>query len=236
MTNMFNKPPKGSEYVMEHLKQEILSGKYKPGEKLPTVVQFAARYQVGRSTIREALSALKAIGMLHIQHGGGTYVADSLSQSKTQQNVIQLFSQTIELREILEVRQYIEAGCAHYAAIRRTDEDLERLWRILTTMQQHLSDEIESEQADIDFHLTLAHASHNSLFIAMMESIATRLKESMRDTRKLWFFADQNTAEALYEEHLQIYNAIAQQNTTQTALLITDHLQKVNQVILRLTP
>lgn len=233
---MFIKPPKGSEYVMEHLKQDIISGKYQPGEKLPTVVQFAEIYQVGRSTIREALSALKAIGMLHIQHGGGTYVANKLPTIDVQKDVLQLFSETIVLREIIEVRQYIEAGCAHYAAIRRTDEDLAKLWQIVHRMQQHMASDIESEQADIDFHLTLAYASHNSLFIAMMESIANRLKESMRDTRKLWFFADQNTAAALYEEHLQIYHAIAQQNTSQASLLITDHIEKVNQVILRLNP
>ncbi|MBW7461156.1 winged helix-turn-helix domain-containing protein, partial [Paenibacillus sepulcri] len=59
---------------MNDLKAQIAAGEWKQGDKLPSVVELAALFGVGRSTIREALSALKAVGMLDIRQGGGTYI------------------------------------------------------------------------------------------------------------------------------------------------------------------
>ena len=76
------------------------------------------------------------------------------------------------------MRRFIEAGCATLAASRRTDHHLTVLREILLDMEASLDNEEESEQADIRFHMEIAKASQNALFIGMMESLTDRLQQA----------------------------------------------------------
>ncbi|MDR6555621.1 FadR/GntR family transcriptional regulator [Paenibacillus qinlingensis] len=224
------RPQKGSEIVLQHIKAQIEGGTYAPGSKLPTVVDLAASFQVGRSTIREALSGLKAMGWVDIRHGGGTYV---VAQLPTETNN-GLFDHSESLQEVQEVRRFIEAGCATLAASRRTDHHLSVLREILLEMEASLENEELSEQADIRFHMAIAKASQNALFIGMMESLTERLQQSMRASRRLWFFAERASAEQLLQEHRDIVEAIAMQNEQLAADRMSQHIAKVDQVIQQL--
>ena len=221
------RPQKGSEIVLQYIKAQIEGGTYAPGSKLPTVVELAASFQVGRSTIREALSGLKAIGWVDIRHGGGTYVVTQLPTDS-------LFDNSESLQEVQEVRRFIEAGCATLAASRRTDHHLTVLKEILLDMEASLENEEESEQADIRFHMAIAKASQNALFIGMMESLTERLQMSMRASRRLWFFAERASAEQLLQEHRDIVEAIAAQDEQLAAERMSQHIAKVDQVIQQL--
>ncbi|MGQ7890301.1 FadR/GntR family transcriptional regulator [Paenibacillus sp. WC2504] len=223
------RPQKGSEIVMGQIKMQIESGTYAPGSKLPTVVELAASFQVGRSTIREALSGLKAIGWVDIRHGGGTFVSNPLPVDNGY-----LFDQGDSLQEVQEVRRFIEVGCASLAASRRTEANIAELRDILQSMERSLGNEEDSEQADIRFHLEIAKASHNSLMIGMMESLTERLQVSMKASRRLWFFAELASAEKLLQEHRDIVDAIAAGDEALAAGRMSQHIQKVDQVVQRL--
>jgi GntR family transcriptional repressor for pyruvate dehydrogenase complex len=227
------KPQKGSEIVMHQIKQQIVSGAYPPSAKLPTVVELASSFEVGRSTIREALSALKAMGWIDIRHGGGTFVSKILPSERNEENG-GLFYKTESFQEVLEVRKFIEVGCASLAAERRTEADLAGLAAILSQMEASLDNEELSDQADISFHLHIARASHNSLFVSMMESVAQRLQESMRESRRLWFFAERASAELLLQEHREIYQAIQAMHVELASAKMMQHIMKVDQVVLGL--
>lgn len=227
------KPQKNSELVAQEIKKQIRNQSYTPGAKLPTVIELAESFNVGRSTIREALSALKAIGWVTIRHGGGTYVNDVLP-NETVPNADGLFNKSKSFLEVLEVRKFIEVGCATLAADRRTEHDLTELAHILQQMEEALGDEEKSELADIKFHLAIAKASHNSLFMDMMESMTQRLQESIGDSRKMWFFAERATAALLLQEHRNIYSAIEDKDEKQAAALMMQHIMKVDQVVQRL--
>jgi GntR family transcriptional repressor for pyruvate dehydrogenase complex len=227
------KPQKGSEIVMNQIKEQILSGAYPPGAKLPTVVELAASFEVGRSTVREALSALKAMGWVDIRHGGGTFVSKILPNELSEDKG-GFFYKTESFQEVLEVRKFIEVGCATLAAERRTEADLAELASILSQMEAALGNEELSEQADISFHLYIAKASHNSLFVDMMESISQRLQESMRESRRLWFFAERASAELLLQEHREIYQAIKDMHVELASAKMMQHILKVDHVVHRL--
>lgn len=229
MTFQQIRPQKGSEIVLQQIKMQIETGTYAPGSKLPTVVELAASFQVGRSTVREALSGLKAIGWVDIRHGGGTFVTNPLPIDSSI-----LFDQGQTLQEVQEVRRFIEAGCASLAASRRTEGNLTALRQILSTMEASLENEEESEQADIRFHLEIAKASHNSLMIGMMESLTERLQQSMKASRRLWFFAERASAEKLLQEHRDIVDAIETKDEQLAAEKMSQHIHKVDQVIQKL--
>ncbi|TXK84826.1 FadR/GntR family transcriptional regulator [Paenibacillus sp. N3.4] len=227
------KPQKGSEIVLQQIKQQIISGAYPPGTKLPTVVELSASFQVGRSTVREALSALKAMGWVDIRHGGGTFVSKKLPSDDTEESK-GIFDHTESLQEILEVRKFIEVGCASLAAERRTEHNLIELNNILAQMEAALGNEEASEEADIRFHLEIARSSNNSLLIGMMESLTERLQESMSTSRRIWFFAERASAEELLQEHREIYEAILARNEQLAAEIIMKHIQKVDHIVQKL--
>ncbi len=235
MNNSSIKPQKSSELVLQHIRQQIESGEYSLGSKLPTVDEFAMRYQVGRSTIREALSGLKAMGWVRIRHGGGSFVVEELPRSVDVEGEGGIFYQTELLQEVLEVRRFIEAGCAALAAERRTAADLIALEQRLHQMEASLGDEEASNQADYQFHLSIAEASHNTLFLTMLTSMNDRLQASMKESRRLWFFSDRSTAEMLLHEHTHIYEAIRDQHKQLAEDRMRAHISKVEQVVQRLS-
>lgn len=221
------KARKNSELVTDHLEERIRSGEYLPGSKLPTVVELSESYQVGRSTIREALSALKAKGYLEIRHGGGSYVNKELPSAEEGDP----FRNAKSLSEVLEVRKMLELGCASLAAQRRNESDLAKLQTTLEEMADVLHDEQRSEQADVRFHLQIAEATHNELLIGLMQSLTSRLHASIGEFRQLWFYSERATAEPLLQEHREIVAAIAAGDEALATERMKRHLTKVEMTL-----
>ncbi|WP_342774740.1 FadR/GntR family transcriptional regulator [Paenibacillus dokdonensis] len=228
------RPLKQYEWVMNDLKKQMDDGQLLPGDRLSSVVDLAAQYNVGRSTIREALSALKAMGLLNIKQGGGTFVKAPPVESAPvhpMQHYADLWEgRAASLRHILEVRRVLESGCASLAAQHRTDDDLSVFKKLLEDMEQS-DDEHFIEQADVKFHQQIAASTHNPLLIDLMESLSLKLHESMKDMRALWFYAERSSAERLLQEHMRIYEAIAQQDSKEATARMELHISKVEQVL-----
>lgn len=230
-----NRPLKSHEWVMNDLKRQIEEGSLAPGDRLASVVELAERYGVGRSTIREALSALKAMGMLDVRQGGGTFVKSAQPETAPPHPGMlhpeAWADRALTLRHILEVRRVLETGCAALAAANRTGDDLGKLSAILDEMEARMDDEAFNEQADVRFHEQIAAATRNPLLMQLMESMSLRLHDSMRDTRALWFYAERSTAQRLLEEHRAIYEAIAEGDAAEAKSRMELHIAKVEQVL-----
>lgn len=222
---------KGHEIVKRILLSQIQEGKLQAGERLPSVVELANNFGVGRSTIREALSVLKATGWIEVKHGGGTFVSKVLPSEK--ESAKDPFQQSDNIRELLEVRIWLESGAAAAAAKRRSEQDLQKLSDILAQMADAIASNNTglSERADIEFHLALAAASHNELLNALMISLSSKLVETIGATRQLRFFGDASSATLLLNEHQLIFEAIKQGQSEQASELIRVHLVNVQQVL-----
>lgn len=224
---------KSHEIVARHMRERIESGEWAPGGRLPSVVELASAYGVGRSTIREAVSALKAMGWLDVRHGGGTFVRRELPQATP--GAADWLQGAESVREILEVRKVLERGTASLAARRRSEEQLERLGQIVLRMERGLEadDSAESERADVEFHAAIAAASGNALLLSLMESLNQRMTETIRKTRELWFYEEKASAEQLLAEHKSIYQAIADRDEARAEARMEAHLAKVEKVLNR---
>lgn len=227
------RPIKSYEWVMNDLKRQLDRGDLRAGDRLPSVVELAEQYGVGRSTIREALSALKAMGLLDIRQGGGTFVKEPPAAPPHPSRLApdSWVDRAENLRHLLEVRRILESGCAALAALHRTKDDLRLLEETLAGMKANLHDEIYGEQADVRFHQQVAAATHNPVMMELMGSLAQKLHESMKDTRALWFYAERSSAERLLREHADIVEAIARQDAAQASARMEAHIVKVEQVL-----
>ncbi|MBB6669740.1 FadR/GntR family transcriptional regulator [Cohnella nanjingensis] len=234
MNSAGNRPLKSSEWVMNDLRERIGNGSLAPGARLPSVVELSVQYQVGRSTVREALSALKAMGMLTIRQGGGTFVHPEPGIGPAHPGQLRPDSwvgRASTIRHILDVRRVLETGCALLAAKHRTEEDLTALAGTLSEMERALGREAESEQADVRFHQQIAAAARNPVLSDWMASLSRELHESMKDTRALWFYAERANAERLLAEHRAIYEAIARKDPQLASDRMARHIDKVEQVL-----
>ncbi|WP_326847700.1 FadR/GntR family transcriptional regulator [Priestia endophytica] len=226
------KPRKIYEQVAEELLLNIKNGDLKPGDKLDSVWQLAENFQVGRSAIREALSALRAMGLIEMRQGEGTFVREFDPSMISLPITTAVLMKKEDIENLLEVRKVLEVGASGAAASKRTEEDLINMKNILEKMLNSVGDEELGEKADFQFHLAVAKASQNPLLVGLMNNVGEMMLQSMRETRRVWLYSKETTSQRLYDEHMQIYKAIEAMDVRRAQDLMISHLMSVEAVLL----
>ncbi|KAB2496280.1 FadR/GntR family transcriptional regulator [Priestia endophytica] len=226
------KPRKIYEQVAEELLLNIKNGDLKPGDKLDSVWQLAENFQVGRSAIREALSALRAMGLIEMRQGEGTFVREFDPSMISLPITTAVLMKKEDIENLLEVRKVLEVGASGAAASKRTEEDLINMKNILEKMMNSVGDEELGEKADFQFHLAVAKASQNPLLVGLMNNVGEMMLQSMRETRRVWLYSKETTSQRLYDEHMQIYKAIEAMDVRRAQDLMISHLMSVEAVLL----
>lgn len=230
------KPKKIYEEVAETLLENIKEGSLKPGDRLDSVQQLAENFQVGRSAIREALSALRAMGLLEMKQGEGTFVREFNSDMLSLPVTSAVLMNKNDIEYLLEVRKVLEIGAVRAAAQKRTDADLKQLSDSLEQMKGAFGNEELGERADFAFHLAIAKASQNPLLVKLMNNVSEMMIETMKETRRIWLYAEEKTAERIYKEHQQIYEAILSQHAEDAQHFMMSHLDNVEHVLMKYIP
>ena len=223
------KPKKIYEEVSDELYEMIRSGTLKPGDKLDSIQQLAENFQVGRPAVREALSALSSMGLIEIKQGEGTFVKTFDPSIMNYPLTTALLMDKENIKHLLEVRKILETGTAELAAKKRTIDDLADIETKLSDMQKVADDEELSDQADIAFHVAIANASKNELLITLMSQVSVMMTEKMRDIRRLALYSEEMSLKRLYQQHTQIYEAIANRDEAGARQAMLLHLQNVEE-------
>jgi GntR family transcriptional regulator, transcriptional repressor for pyruvate dehydrogenase complex len=225
------KPKKIYEEVAETIYELIRSGQLQPGDKLDSVTQLAENFNVGRSAIREALTALRAMGLIEIRQGEGTYVREFETEQITFPLSTAILMNKEDIAHLLEVRKILELGTVFAAAQKRTDSQLKAMEVALEDMKLVNGDEELGEKADLAFHLAIAEGSQNPLLTSLMNHVSGLMGETMKETRRLWLYSKQTTTYRLYEEHASIYQAIKEQDKELARSLMLEHIENVERVL-----
>jgi GntR family transcriptional repressor for pyruvate dehydrogenase complex len=221
------------EEVAEQLKGMMERGELKPGDKLASVRELAEAFDVGRSAVREALSALRAMGLLEMRQGEGTYVRSFDVHSLSRPIASALLMSKEQIMDLLEVRKVLEVGSAGICAERRDASDLQEMEAALAEMEVVLGQEELGEKADVQFHFAIARGTKNQILMDMMNTISDTMRQTMRESRRIWLYAEEATAERLLREHQMIYAAIRDQNGTLAQQRMLAHLMQVEAVLRR---
>jgi DNA-binding FadR family transcriptional regulator len=219
------------EEIKDQLLQMILDGKLKVGDKLPSTKEMSESFGVGRSTTREALSALKAMGLIEIRQGGGCRVIHNTPAEIAVPELDSLRMNRSVLLELLEARQSLEVSNAAIAAVKSTDADLAELRTLIASMEHSIGHEAEGERTDLLFHLGLAKATHNSIMVRLFESIIGQLETAIREIRRVELYSNQKVAERLYREHSAIYDAVRLRKPELAAQTMKLHLEHVENIL-----
>lgn len=221
------------EVIADRMQEQIVNGNLKPGDKLPSTKELAERFQVGRSTMREALSALKAMGWIDIVQGEGCYVRIIDPESIPIPEFDALLMSRETILELMEARKALEISNASIAAEKRTEADLAAFEQVLRRMEAHLGNDEEGEQADIEFHLILAEATHNSIMVRLLESISSQMQIAIRETRRLQLFANEQVSRQLLREHQAIFEAVRRGDAAGAQESMQAHLHHVERVLIQ---
>ncbi|WJE55148.1 FadR/GntR family transcriptional regulator [Bacillus cereus] len=219
------------EEVSEAILTMIKNGTLKPGDKLLPVHQLAEQFQVGRSAVREALSALRAMGLIEMKQGEGTYVKNFDSSALTKSLNHTLLMKKEDILDLLEVRKVLEVGAVRAAAAKRTEDNLQNMKRWLDEMAKSIGDERAGEKADFHFHMGIAESSHNNILLELMNHVSEMIAETIGESRRIILYGEQTTAERLLEEHRAIYDAVLERDVESAQQAMLDHLTNVEHIV-----
>lgn len=156
--------PKLSDVIEQQLEYLILEGTLRPGEKLPPERELAKQFDVSRPSLREAIQRLEAKGLLLRRQGGGTFVQVNLWQSFSDPLAEMLAGHPESQFDLLETRHALEGVAAYYAALRGTDEDLQRIRECHTVIQQAQDSGDLDAEADAVMHKWLSQRRRTMWF------------------------------------------------------------------------
>ncbi|MBK5486854.1 FadR/GntR family transcriptional regulator [Bacillus mycoides] len=219
------------EEVSEAILTMIKNGTLKPGDKLLPVHQLAEQFQVGRSAVREALSALRAMGLIEMKQGEGTYVRNFDPSSLTKSLNNKLLMKKEDILNLLEVRKVLEVGAVRAAAAKRTEANLQNMKQWLDEMAKSIGDEKAGEKADFHFHMGIAESSHNNILLELMNHVSEMIAETIGESRRIILYGEQTTSERLLEEHQSIYDAVLKQDVELAQQAMLDHLTNVEHIV-----
>lgn len=200
--------PKAADVLAEQLREKILKGDLPVGADLPTERDLGERAGLSRATVREALRILEGEGLIatRIGRNGGSVVARPTSAKIERSVGIFIRGQRIRFEAVLETRAAIEPASARYAALHRTDEDLEALERMHAQLEQASAagDTEAYVHANLDWHVQVVRASHNELLIAFISAVAQPVYE---DSNVEGFNSPQ-VRNAVIQAHRKVIDAI----------------------------
>lgn len=200
--------------VFNTLRQAILTGELKPGERLMEI-HLADRLGVSRTPIREAIRKLELEGLVTMIPRRGAEVAQITEKS---------------MRDVLEVRRAMDALCAELACERITEEELEQLRGACEKFAQTIKtrDVKKIAQADVELHDIILQATGNSRLIQLVNNLSEQMYRY-----RFEYIKDLSQHESLVEEHRIIYESLVDRDTARAAEAARTHIDNQRKAIIR---
>jgi DNA-binding FadR family transcriptional regulator len=213
--------------IVDQILALVAEGAFPPGSRLPGERELAERFDVSRVTIREAEIALQAMGKVQIKPGAGVYVTEAAARGPSLPDVSAF--------ELTEARSLFESEAAALAAPVISDQLLARLDDLLLVMSSDDSNDMErSNQADREFHLTIASASGNKAILHVIETL-WRMRTELPQVRATHEAVCCNDAQSRTEEHAQIVRALRKRDSQEARLAMRAHFNRLLEAMLDAT-
>jgi GntR family transcriptional repressor for pyruvate dehydrogenase complex len=212
-----------SEQVAMQLAAELEAKRWGPGEKLPSEAELCKVFNVGRSTLREALKSLSFIGMIRMRAGGGSYVADQ--RSKYMETPLLLAKGILntekEVNDFCEARLVIETEVAGLCAERGTAQDFKQIEKVVREMKAAIDAGGEGfSDLDLDFHLAVAAAGKNEVLTELIKHLREGLQELIVKSLQL-----PAGMELAYQQHRALLEVLKQRNPAKARKAMRVHLR-----------
>jgi len=198
--------------LVKALTERIDKGAFKPGDKLPSEQELIEEFGVSRTVVREAISSLRASGLVTTQQGVGAFVLRPASERpfRIDEAGLDLLKEVVA---VLELRICLEAEAAALAAQRRSEAHLAAMRAALDRMNAAIAAAEDSVAADLDFHRVVSEATGNRHFTHLFNYLGQLLIPRARVETARHFAADPaDYLRRVQREHEDVYQAILRQD------------------------
>lgn len=220
-------PKPGADRSYQRLAAQLLAlivhGEFKLGERLPSERALAERFDVSRTSVREAMIALELQGAVEVRGGSGIYVTLDKVPAATTSYMPETGPGPFEL---LRARCLIESEIASVAAETRKDADLDRIFTALSDMREYIDDKEKNEAADQLFHLRIAESTGNSVLLQMVTAMWAQARGPVW-TKIEAHFHTPNLRMASHADHQRIFKALLARDPDAARTAMRAHLERV---------
>jgi DNA-binding FadR family transcriptional regulator len=213
------------EQIAEQIKQRILRGELRTGDRLPTENELAEQFGASRTAIREAMKTLAQQGLIDTRPGRGAIVINATAQAMRHSlELLMRVEHAGGSADVMEVREMLEPEIAALAASRATQDQVTAMQEAVQAMDASLQDADAYIAADNQFHRALAQGTQNVLVLALVDSIVDLLSEQ----RKQIFAVEGGTVRGQLN-HKRLLDAIRHHDPEAARQAMCAHLQQVRQ-------
>lgn len=211
--------------VVEQILQSIRAGDYRPGSRLPSERELADKYEVSRVTIREATIALEAKGAIDIRAGSGAFVRETSAAS-------QLALPDVSAFDLTTARMIFEAEAAALASTNITDQQLEKLARLVEAMATGKSSKPEEgDDLDRQFHMLIAAAANNPAIEHCIKEL-WRMRNHVPQVKDLYARVCAVSMDDRQNEHSEIYAALKDRDPAKARAAMRNHFHRLFETML----
>lgn len=211
--------------IISKIRDLINNKNLEPGDKLPSERMLSEKLGVTRSSIREAIQKLEFYGLLESKPQSGTFIANIgvVAMNGMIEDILRL--EDPDFKSLVETRILLELKTVRLAAIRRSEEDLEKIKDALEAYTQKVLDGEDAVQEDLLFHLAIANASGNSTMNTFMLIITPEIITNFEK----YHVCDKGLAQRGIQEHEEIFDAIKKQKPQLAKAKMKEHFSVLYQ-------
>ena len=207
--------------IIDLISRDVL----KPGERLPSERELCKQFGVGRSSLREALRSLAVMGILDGRIGDGTFVSDSNERYLEKTLQWGLLLDRKKIQDLIETRLMLESQTAFLAAQRASSENIDEIERTLRGMESLIQQPEKYLEFDVQFHLTIAQATQNSILYNLLNMtrnyLQTWIKGSLAEPS---IPKAERRAILSVREHEKILQSLRKGHAEETQKAMTQHI------------
>lgn len=215
-----------TEQVVSFVRELIVQGRLRPGDRLPAERELALQIGVSRPTVRAGLQALAALGVVQSRHGSGTYIPAGPPALGTDALSFLAALHGFTREEMYEARRILEVGASALAAERASPEQLATLAEEVANLFASLQQPHAFLVHDINFHKAVGTASGNPIVASLMEMVSALYYEQRRETAER---ASGDNLRDAAEAHRRIYQAIRTRDPDAARRAMNQHLTEALQ-------
>ena len=217
-----NKTERIFQKVVTHIKNAIASQDLLSGDPLPPERVLMKELGISRSSLREGFRVLELLGLIESIPGKGRFVRQaSFPPPKNEDPGLHLEGAAI--LELMEARKSLDPAMTTMAAEKGTDADFTRLRKILATTAKDLDDVSHRAQSDYNFHLAIAEATHNFLFVNIVQMEFNLIMATHKQ-----IYTKLQDRQAFLLEHQNIYEAIKERSPQKAASVALNHIERIH--------
>lgn len=208
------------EDVANHIRDRIRTEQWRAGDRLPPEAELAKKFDVSRSTVREAVRSLQIAGLLRSKAGSGTYVTENAPIILQTGELAVIMADREHLQDLIQARYILEPQMAALAAEQATEGEKQHLCHLVDRMAEQTG-RFSLMTAGHAFHMELARMSHNVVLDGFYQSAAGQLR-SMRVLESL----TEEVYQQGIDEHRKIAEAVSSGDAAAAKRLMKAHLKK----------